>query len=220
MIIASSFPKLFAPQSTRSSRRAVMACVIIGFFLTAALLTNPLADLQGEVPADFGLITRVEVSRISEETGPDRAEPLIMVHLKNSSRLKASAVSVEIGDDFSSQKLPDDKKILARADLNPGQEQAVPALALTDLLAQFQSRCPGCFFLGIGKTPSMPVDITARLCRMKLEKGKACRLEYSYYPVELRKVFTTAHGETIVGVTPLFVFMSRTEKTAYSAPIN
>jgi len=212
--------KLFAPHSTRFSKRAVAAFVVAGLFLATVLLTNPLTRLQGELPADFGLITRVDLSRVTESPEPDRSEPLVRVHLINSSKIKASGVSIEFGENFSIQKLPDEKGISSRFDLDPGQERTVPAMPLADFLARFQSRCPGCFFLGIGKPPSLPVEITARLCKGKLDKGLSCRLEYSYYPIELRKTFTTAHGEQIVGITPLFVYLSRTDKTAYSVPKN
>lgn len=206
--------------TTRYSKRVTTLVIGAGLFLMTGLLLKPLSSWQGDVPDDFGWITRVDISSVTESRLASPQESSISVHLKNSSKSKAIGISISFAGDFSNQNIPGEKRVISLASLGPGEDQSLPVMPVSDFLLGFRSQCPGCFFLGVGKEAAMPIDITARLCKSKLDKRQSCRLEYSYYPFEIRKKFTTVYGDEINGGNTLFAFLSRSEKTDLVVPKN
>ena len=178
---------------------------------------------ESEVSNESGYITRVDLLRLSVEKMPGDEQPFIVASLNNPSKNVARDVAFGFRDEggvlqFSSSK---STAISPGGDtLQPLQALSIPLAPVSEFLAVFQSKCPGCYFLGIGKEAIMPTEMLPRLCKGALEKGRKCSIEYSVFPISITKQFVTVSGETISGGHPVFVYLSRDTTDDFSVPKN
>ena len=204
------------------SKRLVAALGLAILVFAVFYLVSPNWPWQTPVSDDDGFVTRVDIARLSAEKVEGDAAPVIFVHAKNSSKRPAKAITLALsGNNADSQLLPIRRAkdpLHAGVSLEPGQELKIPVVSVADFLAAFQSKCPGCYFLGVGPTAAMPVELTAQLCSGILEKGRSCHLEYSIVPIALARQFKTVFGESVSGGKTVFVYLSRNFKTEYSVP--
>ena len=207
--------------SALNFRYVGLAVSLICLVLLIAYPLPPISFWQPEVSTETGYITRVDLVRLSLEKPSEDEELFVTVNLKNSSKSSAQAVLIGFrsGEEdlrFSKPKTLQNAGVL----LEPAQEQKFPVAPLSEFLSAFQSKCPGCFFLGISKEVNMPVDMTVKLCKESLEKGRPCRMEYSIFPITVVKQFTTVSGDKFSGGQTVFVYLSRTTKAEYVVPKN
>ena len=205
------------------SKRLLAALILAAVMFSVFYLVSPNWPWQAPVSDDTGLVTRVDLGRISIEKGAGDAGPVIAVHAKNSSKSRASEISLGFSGGVDTQllamKAPKDA-LHADAALKPGQELDIPVVSVQQFLAAFQSKCSGCYFLGVGETVTMPTEIAAALCKEVLQKGRSCHLEFSIVPIFLTRQFKTPFGDSVSGAKPVFVYLSRSVKTEYSVPKN
>lgn len=208
-------------QSSEQNSRTIGLVVALLFLgLAIAFPLPPLSFLQPEISAGSGLITRVELTNFSLEKGAKDDGLVVMAHLKNTSKSAAQSVSIGFlkGDEVSS--FLQSKGNNSGVSIESGQEVKFPVVPLSELLVAIQSNCPACFFLGVSKEVKMPVENIAQLCKESFGMGRPCRMEYSYFPIVLEKKFTTVSGDEFSGRNSLFVYLSRSFKTAYPLPKN
>lgn len=211
-------------ESGRAPSRHFLAALILSAVVFAVFyLVSPNWPWQAPVMDDTGLVTRVDIRRITIENGTGDAGPIISAHAKNSSKSRALEISLGFSSDVDTQLLAMKRsKDSSGTDssLQPGQESIIPVVSVTEFLAAFQSKCSGCYFLGVGTVAAMPTEITATLCKAVLEKGRSCHLEYSIVPIFLTRQFKTAFGDSVSGGKTVFVYLSRSFKTEYPVPKN
>lgn len=220
------FPsKSEGPQEIGSgpSKRLMAALILAALVFAVFYLVSPNWPWQAPVSNDTGLVTRVDLEQISIEKGRADVGPVIAVHAKNSSQSRATDVFLGFGDGADSQLLPmkaPKAPLHIATSLQPGQESVIPVVPVAEFLASFQSKCSGCYFLGVGTALAMPTEITASLCKVVLEKGRSCHLEYTIVPIVLTRRFNTAYGDQISGGKTVFVYLSRNVRTEYLVPKN
>jgi hypothetical protein len=212
--------------TSRQQRISFGARHIFGGIVTliCLVLVIILPRFQSGVTAESGLITRVDLVRLSVEKLPGDDRLFVTAHLKNASKSNAQAISFGLRDEggdlqFSLSESSTSSRG-AGVFLEPAQELIIPLAPLSEFLTVFQSKCPGCYFLGLGKEVNMPAALIPPLCGGLLEKGKKCHIEYSIFPIFIAKHFTTVSGEKFSGGHPVFVYFSRDTKTEYVVPKN
>lgn len=205
------------------SKHLLVALLLFVVMLSLFYLVSPNWPWQKPVSEETGLVTRVDVGRILIEKGAGDVEPVIAVHVTNSSKSRASEISLGFSGGVDTQllaiKVPKGS-LQADAALRPGEKSVIPVVSVQQFLSAFQSKCSGCYFLGVGVAVTMPTEITAALCKEVLQKGRSCHLEFSIVPIFLTRQFKTPFGDSVSGEKPVFVYLSRSVKTEFSVPKN
>ena len=219
---------LIRQQAERSTPSPNRFLVVLLAFVAMAWAVNyllaPQWPWQTELSEESGFITRVDLTRVFiEELSADR-EPAIVVQLVNTSKSSAQAVSLALGETEANVPSAASKMLTTSTEvtfsIDSGQRQKIVVVPLSGLLSMFQSQCPGCFFLGVGKERSIPIDVLGKLCKVFLEKGHSCHMEYDLFPIVLTTKFKAVSGEEFSGKNSVFVYLSRAVRTEYSVPKN
>lgn len=166
--------------------------------------------------------TKIELAGISVEQWLGDHEPFVTVYLQNPSRRTAHSVSVKFrqGSFDLSFSPTQTSNLFQRNDISieAGQTLKIPSAPVSEFLATFNAKCPGCYMLGVGKEANMPISISEEICRPRLNKGLPCQTNYSAYPIGVVKDFETIFGDKVSEMNIVFVYLSPSTATAYAVP--
>jgi hypothetical protein len=197
---------------------------VAGLFLAVVFYLVP--PSTPATPADRVVMddnpTKIELAQITVEQWLGDREPFVTVHLRNPSKRSALAVSSQFHEGSSDLKFSptETSNIFQRPDLSieSGHTLKIPSAPVSEFLATFKAKCPGCYLLGIGKESHLPFSLSEEICRPKLDKGLPCQTNYTAYPIGLMKNFTTIFGGKASEMDIVFVYLSPNTATEYAVP--
>jgi len=171
-------------------------------------------------PDDAAVVVHVpRVSVVGFELVERDAGLSIVARLKNTGKAAATDVSITL------QQAPVPSAVTAKRgaetkslSLGPDEEASYDLGLLSEYLLDWQGRCAGCYFLGLGKGAILPVEVIATTCKGLMEKGKQCRLDYRLLPTTVSIRFALSDGVRIEGLRPIFVYLSQTAETPHRIP--
>ncbi len=184
------------------------------FLWMAFFLGSGLLPWRQPVSGESGLISKAALADVRLVRGDKEAEAAVKLVFRNPGEAPLRNFVVEL--------VQDGKQVtetpLTGIGIDAGASAPVTLMPLAELEGVMAGRCPGCALLAVGRTTALGVEAIALNCKVALEKGRPCRLDYSIYPLELSFHFETVYGERVQGGRTMYVLMEPATKQFKLAP--